>query len=37
MVVGQTAGVAAALATKTGKGVKMLDYKDVRDELEKYL
>ena len=37
MLVGQTAGVAAALAAKTGKSVKMLGYKDVRDELEKYL
>ena len=37
MLIGQTAGVAAALAAKTGKSVKMLGYKDVRDELEKYL
>ncbi|MBA7660652.1 hypothetical protein ES703_68656 [subsurface metagenome] len=37
MLIGQTAGAAAALAAKTGKSVKMLGYKDVRDELEKYL
>ena len=37
MLIGQTAGAAAALAAKTGKSVKKLGYKDVRDELEKYL
>ncbi|MBA7560688.1 hypothetical protein ES708_02317 [subsurface metagenome] len=37
MLIGQTAGTAAALAAKTGKSVKKLGYKDVRDELEKYL
>jgi hypothetical protein len=37
MLIGQTAGTAAALATKTGKSVKMLGYEDIRDELVEYL